>query len=105
MERESVRLIIGKGGMGQGTLDAFREFGGAYLAVVGGAAALQTTWIEAIEEVDFDDLNPESLWKFRINAFGPLLVTMDSHGNSLHAQVNADAAARRAAVLASIGAE
>jgi L(+)-tartrate dehydratase beta subunit len=103
MEREGVRLIIGKGGMAQGTLDAFRDMGGAYLAVVGGAAALETTWIEAIEDVDLDDLHPESLWKFRIKGFGPLLVTMDSHGGSLHAQVNAEAAARRAAVLASIG--
>ena len=103
MEREGVRLIIGKGGMGQSTLDAFRDFGGAYLAVVGGAAALETTWIETIEDVDLDDLHPESLWKFRIKGFGPLLVTMDSHGGSLHAQVNAEAAARRAAVLASIG--
>jgi L(+)-tartrate dehydratase beta subunit len=103
MEREGVRIIIGKGGMGPATLDAFREFGGAYLAVVGGAAALQTTWIEAIEDVDFEELNPECLWKFRIKGFGPLLVTMDSHGGSLHAQVNAEAAARRAAVLASIG--
>jgi L(+)-tartrate dehydratase beta subunit len=103
MEREGVKLIIGKGGMGQATLDAFRDLGGAYLAVVGGAAALETTWIEAIEDVDMDDLHPESLWKFRIKGFGPLLVTMDSHGNSLHAQVNAEAAARRAAVLASIG--
>ncbi|HEX3710078.1 MAG TPA: fumarate hydratase C-terminal domain-containing protein [Pseudolabrys sp.] len=103
MQRDGVKLIIGKGGMGQATLDAFREFGGAYLAVVGGAAALETTWIEAIEDVDMDDLHPESLWKFRIKGFGPLLVTMDSHGGSLHAQVNAEAAARRAAVLASIG--
>ena len=103
MERDGVKLIVGKGGMGQATLDAFRELGGAYLAVVGGAAALETTWIEAIEEVDMDDLHPESLWKFRIKGFGPLLVTMDSHGGSLHAQVNAEAAARRAAVLASIG--
>jgi len=103
MQRDGVRLIIGKGGMGPATLDAFREFGGAYLAVVGGAAALETTWIEAIEEVDMDDLHPESLWKFCIKGFGPLLVTMDSHGGSLHAQVNAEAAARRAAVLASIG--
>ncbi|HTT48109.1 MAG TPA: fumarate hydratase C-terminal domain-containing protein [Pseudolabrys sp.] len=103
MQRDGVRLIIGKGGMGQATLDAFKEFGGAYLAVVGGAAALETTWIEAIEDVDMDDLHPESLWKFRIKGFGPLLVTMDSHGQSLHAQINADAAARRAAVLASIG--
>jgi L(+)-tartrate dehydratase beta subunit len=103
LARDGVKLIIGKGGMGPATLDAFKEFGGAYLAVVGGAAALETTWIEAIEEVDMDDLHPESLWKFRIKGFGPLLVTMDSHGGSLHAQVNAEAAARRAAVLASIG--
>jgi L(+)-tartrate dehydratase beta subunit len=103
MQRDGVKLIIGKGGMGPATLDAFREFGGAYLAVVGGAAALETTWIEAIEEVDLDDLHPESLWKFRIKGFGPLLVTMDSHGQSLHAQVNAEAVARRAAILASIG--
>ena len=103
MQRDGVQLIIGKGGMGPATLDAFKEFGGAYLAVVGGAAALETTWIEAIEEVDMDDLHPESLWKFRIKGFGPLLVTMDSHGASLHAHVNAEAAARRAAVLAGIG--
>ena len=103
MEKNGVKLIIGKGGMGQATLDTFRDLGGAYLAVVGGAAALETTWIEAIEEVDMNDLHPESLWKFRIKGFGPLLVTMDSHGGSLHAQVNAEAAARRAAVLASIG--
>ena len=103
MARDGVKLIIGKGGMGQASLDAFKEFGGAYLAVVGGAAALETTWIPEIEDVDMDDLHPESLWKFRIKGFGPLLVTMDSHGGSLHAQVNAEAAARRAAVLASIG--
>ena len=104
MEREGVRIIIGKGGMGKGTLDAFRDLGGAYLAIVGGAAALETTWIEAIEEVDMDDLHPESQWKFRIKGFGPLLVTMDSHGGSLHAAVNADAAAKREDVLAKIGA-
>jgi L(+)-tartrate dehydratase beta subunit len=104
MEREGVRLIIGKGGMGQKTLDAFRDMGGAYLAIVGGAAALETTWIEAIEDVDMDDLNPESLWRFRIKGFGPLLVGMDAHGGSLFAKVATDVAARRAAVLARIGA-
>jgi L(+)-tartrate dehydratase beta subunit len=103
MEREGVRIIIGKGGMGQATLDAFHDLGGAYLAVVGGAAALETTWIKSIDEVDLDDLHPESVWKFSIEGFGPLLVTMDSHGQSLHADVNAEAASRRAAVLASIG--
>ena len=104
MEREGVRLIIGKGGMGAQTLSAFGDLGGAYLAVVGGAAALQTTWIEAIEDVDFEELNPECLWKFRIKGFGPLLVTMDSHGGSLHRDINEAASSRRDEVLARIGA-
>lgn len=104
MEREGVRLIVGKGGMGPATLEAFRDLGGAYLAIVGGAAALETTWIEEIEDVDMDDLHPESLWKFRIRDFGPLLVGMDAHGGSLFDRVQADVAARRDAVLAGIGA-
>jgi L(+)-tartrate dehydratase beta subunit len=104
MQRDGVRIIIGKGGMGEQTLAAFRELGGAYLAVVGGAAALETTWIEAIEDVDMDDLHPESLWRFRIKGFGPLMVAMDSHGHSLYARVQDDAAAKRAAILARIGA-
>jgi L(+)-tartrate dehydratase beta subunit len=103
MQREGVRIIIGKGGMGQGTLDAFAELGGAYLAIVGGAAALETTWIERIEDVDMDDLHPESLWRFRIRNFGPLLVGMDSHGGSMFADVRADVAARRSAVLEKLG--
>ena len=79
-----MRIIIGKGGLREGSAAAFRDLGGVYLAVVGGAAALETTWIEQIEDVDLDDLNPESLWKFRVKGFGPLLVSMDSHGGSLY---------------------
>ena len=104
MERNGVRIIIGKGGMGEDTLIAFRDLGGAYLAVVGGAAALQTTWITAVEDVDMDDLNPESLWRFAIRNFGPLMVAMDSHGGSLYTNIQDNAAAHRAAILASIGA-
>ena len=103
MEREGVRLIVGKGGLGPGSLDAFARLGGAYLAIIGGTAALETTWIEAIEDVDLDDLNPESLWKFAIRGFGPLLVAMDSHGGSLYAAVDTAARARRAATLSRLG--
>lgn len=103
MQREGVRLIIGKGGLREGSSQAFAELGGAYLAIVGGTAALETTWIEQIEDVDLDDLNPESLWRFRIRDFGPLLVAMDSHGGSLYRDVQAETAARRAQVLASLG--
>ena len=98
-----VRIIVGKGGLARASLDAFRKYGGVYLAIVGGTAALETTWIEAIEDVDLDDLNPESLWQFRVRDFGPLLVAMDSHGGSLYRAVQQDSAARRAAVLASLG--
>jgi len=103
MAEYGVRLIIGKGGLGQASLDAFRDLGGAYLAVIGGTAALETTWVEAIEDVDLDDLNPESLWKFRVRGFGPLLVGMDGHGGSLYRDIDAAARAKRAAVLASLG--
>jgi L(+)-tartrate dehydratase beta subunit len=103
MQRYGVRLVIGKGGLRQGSLDAFRDLGGAYLAIIGGTAALETTWIEQIEDVDLDDLNPESLWRFRIRDFGPLLVAMDSHGGSLYDIVSQDSADRRAAVLAGLG--
>jgi L(+)-tartrate dehydratase beta subunit len=103
MEREGVRIIIGKGGLREGSLAAFRELGGVYLAIIGGTAALETTWIEAIEDVDLDDLNPESLWKFRIRDFGPLLVAMDSHGGSLYAEVQQKVQDRRAAALAKLG--
>ena len=103
MEREGVRLIIGKGGLREGSSEAFADLGGAYLAIVGGTAALETTWIERIEDVDMDDLNPESLWRFAIRDFGPLLVAMDSHGGSLYAEVQKTVQDRRAAALAKLG--
>ena len=103
MQQYGVRIIIGKGGLLADSLAAFSELGGIYLAIVGGAAALETTWIEAIEDVDLDDLNPESLWKFRVRGFGPLLVAMDSHGHSLYTDVAAAAESHRAQALAALG--
>ena len=103
LQELGVRIVIGKGGLGKGSLDAFAELGGAYLAIIGGTAALETTWIEAIEDVDLDDLNPESLWKFRVRGFGPLLVAMDSYGASLYDEVDRKARARRANTLARLG--
>ena len=103
MAQYGVRIIIGKGGLFAASQAAFKDIGGIYLAVVGGAAALETTWIEQIEAVDLDDLNPESLWKFRIKGFGPLLVAMDSHGGNLYTEVNKAARNNRAEVLAALG--
>lgn len=103
MSQYGVRLIIGKGGLLEDSLAAFQELGGVYLAIIGGTAALETTWIEAIEDVDLDDLNPESLWKFRVRNFGPLLVAMDSHGQSLYSAVREVSESRRQKVLDRLG--
>ncbi len=103
MQQYGVRLVIGKGGLREQSAAAFGELGGAYLAIIGGTAALETTWVEAIEDVDLDDLNPESLWKFRVRGFGPLLVAMDSHGGSLYARVRDAARGRREEVLRRLG--
>jgi L(+)-tartrate dehydratase beta subunit len=103
VEGLGVRLIIGKGGLAQGSLQVFARAGAAYLAIIGGTAALETTWIEAIEDVDLDDLNPESIWKFRVKGFGPLLVAMDSHGASLYEAVDREARARREKTLSRLG--
>jgi L(+)-tartrate dehydratase beta subunit len=103
MRQCGVRLVIGKGGLREGSAAAFGELGGAYLAIIGGTAALETTWIEAIEDVDLDDLNPESLWKFRVRGFGPLVVAMDSHGESLYSKVKSAAQQRRGEALRQLG--
>lgn len=98
-----VRMIIGKGGLLEDSQAAFAELGGVYLAITGGTAALETTWIEAIEDVDLEDLNPESLWKLRVRNFGPLLVAMDSHGGSLYREVKELARGNRSLALQSMG--
>jgi L(+)-tartrate dehydratase beta subunit len=103
LQQYGVRLIIGKGGLRDDSLKAFQDAGGAYLAIIGGTAALETTWVEAIEDVDLDDLHPESLWKFRVRGFGPLLVAMDSHGQSLYSRIQTGARSRRAEVLRKLG--
>ena len=103
MMQNGVRMIVGKGGMREDSAQAFKDLGGVYLAIIGGTAALETTWIEQIEDVDMDDLNPESLWRFKIKDFGPLLVAMDSHGGSIYQEVKSDVALKKEAVLKSLG--
>ena len=87
MQDYAARDIIGKAGLLPDSLPVLQEFGGVYLAITGGAAALETTQIEAIEQVEWQDLMPECLWRFRVKDFGPLIVAMDSHGQSLYQNV------------------
>jgi L(+)-tartrate dehydratase beta subunit len=86
-----VRAICGKGGFPDEAIEPMRTHGMVYFAIVGGAAALETTQIEEIEEVAWEELMPECLWKFRVQDFGPLTVGIDAHGNSLYHEVQAAA--------------
>ena len=91
MEKYGVRAIIGKGGQYQGSLEAMKKFGGCYLAIVGGAAAVETQQIVEVEKVYFEELHPEALYQFKVKDFGPLTVAMDSHGGHLYFDVKAQA--------------
>ena len=94
-----VRAIVGKGGLLPGSVRAMQEHGAVYLTIVGGAAAWQTLHIEEIEAVYWEDLMPECLWQFRVRDLGPLLVSIDSHGESVYADVKQEARARLARLL------
>jgi L(+)-tartrate dehydratase beta subunit len=89
-----VRAICGKGGLPDEAIEPMKRLGMVYFAIVGGAAALETTQIEEIEEVAWEELMPECLWKFRVRDFGPLTVGIDSHGNSLFHDVQERATAK-----------
>ena len=89
-----VRAICGKGGFPDEAIEPMQRLGMVYFAIVGGAAALETTQIEEIEEVAWEELMPECLWKFRVKDFGPLTVGIDSHGTSLYHDVQAEAQRR-----------
>jgi L(+)-tartrate dehydratase beta subunit len=90
-EKYGVRAICGKGGFPDEAIEPMRSHGMVYFAIVGGAAALETTQIEEIEEVAWEELMPECLWKFRVRDFGPLTVGIDAHGNSLYHDVQSAA--------------
>jgi L(+)-tartrate dehydratase beta subunit len=93
-----VRAICGKGGLPDEAIEPMRKYGMVYFAIVGGAAALETTQIDEIEEVAWEELMPECLWKFRVKDFGPLTVGIDAHGSSLFHDVQ-EAALKRLETL------
>jgi len=83
------KAIIGKGGMGDETLEALKENGAVYLSITGGVGALAMKQLGPAKAVHFiEELGPvEAVWEFDAVELGPLVVSMDSKGNSLHSQV------------------
>jgi fumarate hydratase, class I len=87
IKKYGVRAVMGKGGMGKRTLEGMKEAGAVYLNAIGGAAQYYARCIEDVIDVKLLEFGiPEAMWRLRVRDF-PAIVTMDSHGNSLHADV------------------
>jgi fumarate hydratase class I len=92
IKKFGLRAVIGKGGMGAKTLAALKDLGAVYLNAIGGAAQYYSKCITDVEGVDFLEFGtPEAMWHMRVKDF-PAIVTMDAHGNSLHADVEKSSA-------------
>ena len=101
IKRFGVRAVIGKGGMGAKTLAGLKEAGAVYLNAIGGAAQFYARTITKVHDVSLMEFGtPEAMWHLELQDF-PAIVTMDSHGNSLHTEVETASAVE----LAGIGAE
>ncbi|MCK4342028.1 MAG: fumarate hydratase C-terminal domain-containing protein [Phycisphaerae bacterium] len=95
-----LRAVIGKGGMRDKTLAGCQEHGAVYLHAIGGAATLIAESVKEVLNVHKLDFGvPEAFWEIRVEDF-PCVVTMDSHGQSLHDKVRADSERKLQAILA-----
>ncbi len=93
-----VRAVIGKGGMGKKTLAALKDCGAVYLNAIGGAAQYYARSIEQVLGVHLMEFGiPEAMWHLRVKDF-VAIVTMDAHGNSLHAEIEKETGERLAAL-------
>jgi len=100
MHHFNLKAVIGKGGMGPKTLAACQEVPGVYLHAIGGAATLIAQSVKKVLGVHKLDFGvPEALWVLQVEDF-PAVVTMDSHGNSLHAEIEASSKAALERLLA-----
>jgi fumarate hydratase class I len=95
-----LRGVIGKGGMGGRTVAACQEHGCVYLHAVGGAAQVLAECIKRVKNVYMMDKfgAPEAIWEFEVENF-PAVVTIDSHGHSLHKEIFAASQAELAKYL------
>jgi len=89
IRRYRIRAIIGKGGMSDDVLKAMKDVGCVYLAAIGGAAVSLAEGLSEVVGAEWEDLGmAEAMWKFKAEHFGPLVVAMDAHGNSIYNDVD-----------------
>nr|HDO80904.1 fumarate hydratase [Candidatus Bathyarchaeota archaeon] len=104
IEKFKVRVIVGKGGMGDKTAEACRKHGCVYTAFTGGAALIASSAIKRVVGVEWLDLGvPEALWIFEVERFGPLIVTIDTSGENLFRNVMSQAREKFREVITSLG--
>jgi fumarate hydratase subunit beta len=99
-----VRVVVGKGGMGKRTTEAMQKHGAVYGAFTGGAAVLAARTIKNIRTVEWFDLGvPEALWIFEVEDFGPLTVSIDSHGSNLFEDIKKQVEQNKQRIYAKLG--
>ena len=99
-----VRVVIGKGGMGKRTTEAMKKYGAVYGAFTGGAAVLAAKTIKNVRTVEWYDLGvPEAMWVFEVEDFGPLAISIDSHGNNVFENVKKQVEENKQRIYAKLG--
>ena len=84
IKQTGVKVIVGKGGMAQETMEGCQEYKAIHCVFPAGCAVLAATEVEEIERAEWMDLGmPETLWLCRVKEFGPLIVSIDTHGGNL----------------------
>jgi L(+)-tartrate dehydratase beta subunit len=103
LEKTGIKMMIGKGGMGEGTIAGCRKYAAVHCIYPGGCAVLGAGQIEKIENVFWPELGmAECIWVMTANEFGPLIVSIDAHGNSLFAENAAYYESRKEACMMNI---
>lgn len=103
IEQTGVKLIVGKGGMGPLTEEGCKKFKAVHAIFPGGCAVVAATQVEEIERAEWLDLGmPETLWVNRVKEFGPLIISIDTHGNNLIEKNKAEFNAKKAPIVKKI---
>ncbi|MBD3288353.1 fumarate hydratase [candidate division KSB1 bacterium] len=99
IDKFGIKAVIGKGGMGAKTLAACQKYGSVYLHAIGGAAQIYAQCVKKIPSVSLEQFgSPEAVWELQVEGF-PAVVTMDSHGNSLHDSVQKESSEKISGLL------
>jgi tartrate/fumarate subfamily iron-sulfur-dependent hydro-lyase beta chain len=88
IEKTGIKMVVGKGGMGERTAEAMKKYKAVYAVFTGGAGALAANAIKRVVDVYWlDELGiPEALWVFEVEDFGPLVITIDTTGRNYYAE-------------------